>query len=71
MASACFGQANKFAPLASFCVVHATLKLHRMLPFKEVFVAPHHPYHNGEARVHDRDTEEHWTRVFPFLSLSS
>jgi len=42
-----------------------------MLPFKEVFVAPRHPYHDGEARVHDRDAEEHWPRVFPSLPLSS
>jgi hypothetical protein len=34
MASSCFGQANKLAPLASFWVVHAMPKLHRMLPFK-------------------------------------
>ena len=56
MVGACFRQANKLAPLASFWVVHATPKLHRMLPFKEVFVAPHHSYHNGEACVHGRDT---------------
>jgi len=71
MVGACFEQASKLAPLASFWVVHATPKLHRMLPFKKVFVAPHHPYHSGEERVYGRDMEEHWTRVFPSLLLSS
>jgi len=71
MAGTCFGQANKLAPLASFWVVHATPKLHRMLPFNEVFVAPHNSYHSGEVRVHGRDTKEPLTRVFPSLPLSS
>jgi hypothetical protein len=61
-------QVGFFGP---FWVVQAALKLHWMLPFKEVFVAPRHPYHDGEARVHDRDAEEHWPRVFPSLPLSS
>jgi len=43
----------------------------QITPNIAVFVAPHHPYHSGEVRVHGRDTEKHLMRVFPSLPLSS
>jgi len=33
--------------------------------FQEVFVAPHHSYHSGEARVHGRTRKSIGCKFFP------